>query len=339
MKKVIAFALAAAFGFGQPAAAQTTDELYEGAKKEGEVTWYVSQFSTGLAEDLGAMFSEKYPGISVNVIRATGQVIYARLAQDIRAGVAQADVFSGTDIGHLHELKSQNMLMEFTPPDADSVRAPFKDMEPGFWYATTANPTVMAYNTDQVSAEDAPKNWSDLTDPKWKGKVAVTHPGFSGGAGTWAGLMEKLYGDDYFTGLRDNDPYIGRSLIDPPTVIAAGERAVGIAVYSVAVRNKMQGNPIEIIYPTDGAKVSLGGTAILANAPHPNAAKLLLNFIIGPEASQRMVDNGMLPISAAVDPAPGVRPLEDIPAAELTEQEQVDGVQPVIEKWRDTFGG
>jgi len=339
MKRAIALAVAAVLSLGQAVKAQTVDELYEKAKEEGEVTWYVSQFSTGLAEELGAIFSEKYPGISVNVIRATGQVIYARLAQDVRAGVAQADVFSGTDLGHLHELLDQDMLMEFTPPDADTVRAPFKDMQPGYWYATTANPTVMAYNTDLVSAEEAPKNWTDLTDPKWKGKVAVTHPGFSGGAGSWAVLMEKLYGDEFFTALRDNDPYIGRSLIDPPTVIAAGERAVGIAVFSVAARNKMSGNPIEIIYPTDGSKVSLGGTAILANAPHPNAAQLFVNFIIGEDASARMVENGMQPISAAVNPAEGVRPLEEIPAAELSEEEQVEGVQPVIEKWRDIFGG
>lgn len=339
MKRLMALATAAALALGQTAAAQTADELYEAAKDEGEVTWYVSQFSTGLAEELGQMFSEKYPGIAVNVIRATGQVIYARLAQDVRAGVAQADVFSGTDLGHLHELRDQGMLMEFTPPDADSVRAPYKDMQPGFWYATTANPTVMAYNTDQVSAEEAPQNWTDLTDPKWKGKVAVTHPGFSGGAGSWAVLMKKLYGSDFFTGLRDNDPYIGRSLIDPPTVIAAGERAVGIAVFSVAARNKLSGNPIEIIYPTDGSKLSLGGTAVLSNAPHPNAAQLFVNFIIGEEASARMVENGMLPISAAVEPPAGVRSLEDIPTAELSEQELVEGVQPIIEEWRDTFGG
>lgn len=339
MKRLMTMAAAAALALGQSVTAQTTDELYEMAKEEGELTWYVSQFSTGLAEDLGQMFTEKYPGVTVNVIRATGQVIYARLAQDVRAGVAQADVFSGTDLGHLHELRDQNMLMEFTPPDADTVRGPFKDMQPGFWYATTANPTVMAYNTEQVTAEEAPKNWSDLTDPKWKGKVAVTHPGFSGGAGSWAVLMKKLYGDEFFTGLRDNDPYIGRSLIDPPTVIAAGERAVGIAVFSVAVRNKLSGNPIEIIYPTDGSKLSLGGTAVLANAPHPGAAQLFVNFIIGEEASERMVENGMLPISQAVEPPAGVRSLEDIPTADLSEEELVEGVQPIIEEWRDTFGG
>ncbi|MGR3321629.1 MAG: ABC transporter substrate-binding protein [Pseudooceanicola sp.] len=339
MKRAFALAVAAALTLGSTAGAQTEDELVAAAKEEGELTWYVSQFSTGLAEDLGAIFSEKYDGITVNVIRATGQVIYARLAQDVRAGVAQADVFSGTDLGHLHELRGQNMLMEFTPPGADSVRPPFKDMEPGFWYATTANPTVMAYNTDEVSAEEAPKNWTDLNDPKWKGKVAVTHPGFSGGAGSWAVLMNKMYGEGFFTGLRDNDPYIGRSLIDPPTVIAAGERSVGIAVFSVAARNKIAGNPIEIIYPTDGSKLSLGGTAVLANAPHPNAAQLFVNFLLGPEASQRMVENGMLPISAAVEPPEGVRSLEEIPTVVLSEEDLVEGVQPMIEKWRDIFGG
>ncbi|WP_160381600.1 ABC transporter substrate-binding protein [Pseudooceanicola pacificus] len=343
MKRILttaAFVLSAATA--PVAAADMSPEvqaLYEKAKEEGELTWYVAQFSTGLAEDMGAIFTEKYPGVKVNVIRATGQVVYARLAQDIRAGVAQADVFSGSDLGHLYELKKQGQLLEFTPPDADGVRAPFKDMQPGFWYATTANPSVMAYNTDQVSAEDAPTNWDDLTDPKWKGKLAITHPGFSGSAGSWAVLMKKLYGDEFFIGLRDNDPYIGRSMIDPPTVIAAGERAVGIAVFSVAVRNKLAGNPIEIVYPTDGAKLTFGGTAVLSSAPHPNAGQLFVNFLLGPEASQRQVENGLLPVSKDVAPPEGVRSLEEIPIADLSEEEVIEGVQPIIEEWRDIFGG
>lgn len=343
MKKLLttvalAFAAATAPALAQDMSPEV-QALYDAAKEEGELTWYVAQFSTGLAEDMGAIFTEKYPGVVVNVIRATGQVVYARLAQDVRAGVAQADVFSGSDIGHLHELKKQGQLMEFTPPDADTVREPFKDMQPGFWYATTANPTVMAYNTDQVSAEDAPKNWSDLTDPKWKGVLAVTHPGFSGSAGSWAVLMKKLYGHEFFEGIRDNDPYIGRSMIDPPTVIAAGERGVGIAVFSVAVRNKLAGNPIEIIYPTDGSKLTFGGTAVLANAPHPNAAKLFVNFMLGKEVSELQVKSGLLPVHKDVSPPEGVRSLEEIPLADLTEEEVVEGVQPIIEEWRDVFGG
>src|SRR5919108_1235562 len=74
--------------------------LYEAAKSEGSLTWYISHFSGEAAQDAARLFSEKYPGVQVNVVRTTAQVSYQRLNQDINAGVAQCDVYSSTDVGH-----------------------------------------------------------------------------------------------------------------------------------------------------------------------------------------------------------------------------------------------
>ncbi|MCB1743706.1 MAG: extracellular solute-binding protein [Gammaproteobacteria bacterium] len=322
----------------EPMSAAET-QLYEAARQEGELTWYVAQFGTSESEAMGQAFTARYPGIKVNVIRTTGQVAYARLMQDIRANVAQCDVFSATDVGHLVSLKADKKLLQFTPENAAKLRKPYLDMDPdGYYYTTSANPTIMVYNTNLVPAGEAPVNWTDLIDPKWKGKVAISHPGFSGSTGSWAVMMKKLYGIAFFEKLEKQDPLIGRSLIDPPTVLTAGERSIGISSLATATRLKLAGNPIEIVYPSDGAKLSLSGSAILANAPHPNAAQLFFNHLLSVEAAQLQVKQGQQPLRPEVSPPAGVKAIDEIAIGPLTEAEVIAGVQDVIVEWRDIFG-
>ena len=192
---------------------------------------------------------------------------------------------------------------------------------------------------DPVSAENAPTNWTDLNDPKWEGKIAVSHPGYSGSTGSWAVLMKKLYGSEFFEKLEALDPLIGRSLIDPPTVVTAGEREIGISSLATATRLKLSGNPLEIVYPEDGAKLTLSGTGILWNAPHPNAAKLFLNYLLSVRADELMVGQGQQPLRPEVAPPAGIKALDEIPLGELTEKEVVEQVPDIIVEWRDVFGG
>lgn len=314
-------------------------QLYEAAKKEGKLTWYVAQYSTKQSEDHAQQFSKRYPGVTVDVIRTTGQVAYARLTQDLRARAAQCDVFTGTDIGHYVTLKKSEQLMKFVPENHAKLRPAYKDLDAdGYYFTTSANPTVMIYNTKLVKKEDAPTNWPDLTDPKWANQVAVAHPGFSGSMGSWTVMMEKLYGWEFFEKLKKNNPLIGRSLLDPPTILNAGERAVGISSMTTATKLSLDGNPIAIVYPTDGVKLTLSATGILANAPHPNAAKLFANYLLSAENSATLVKWGAQPLNAEVSPPKGVLSIDEMKVGPLTEEEVVAKVPDAIERWRDTFG-
>lgn len=335
---VLAALLAASPAFAADMTPHET-ELYEAAKQEGELTWYVAQFGTEQAEEMGQAFTARYPGVRVNVIRTTGQVAYARLTQDLRAGVAQCDVFSATDLGHLVTLKSDGNLMQFDSENASQLRKPYLDLDPeGYYYTTSANPTVMVYNTNLVQASEAPKNWPDLVDPKWQGQVAVSHPGYSGSTGSWALLMKNLYGIEFLEKLEAQDPLIGRSLIDPPTVLTAGERSVGIGPLATSTRLKLAGNPIEIVFPEDGAKLTLSGTGIMANAPHPNAAKLFVEHLLSVQGAELQVKHGQQPLRPEVAPPAGVPALDEVPLAILSEDEVLAGVPDVIAEWRDIFG-
>ena len=98
-----------------------------------------------------------------------------------------------------------------------------RDPDPDhFWQISYLGLYLIIYNTQKVTAADAPKSWKDLLDPKWKGQIAVGHPGYSGAIGVMGVVLTKLYGWDYFETLEKNKPQIGRSSDDPVTLAECG---------------------------------------------------------------------------------------------------------------------
>lgn len=331
---VAAACLAAASAF-----AQSEQQLYEAAKKEGEVTWYVAHYSAEQAEAVGNAFTQKYPGVKVNVVRSTAQVAMQRLMQDLQNNAANCDVFSSTDVGHYVQLKKEKRFATFAPKNASSVQKAFQGIDPdGQYYTTSAGMVLITYNTELVKSEEAPKNWPDLLDPKWKGKVSVGHPAFSGYVGTWVVTMRKLYGWDYFEKLEKNDPQIGRSINDTVTMLQSKERAVAAGPDATTAKAASRGAPLALIYPTDGALLMISPSAVMANAPHPNAAKLFLEFLLSPEHSKVVVEYFGLSLHDSVPQAKGMKSASEAKVVRPTIEEIAEGIPEVIEDWRDVFG-
>jgi iron(III) transport system substrate-binding protein len=315
-------------------------ELYEAAKSEGEVTWYSGQYDAETSEAVGRAFGERYPGVRCNVVRSTSQVAFQRLSQDLRANVPQCDVLSSTNSGHFTFLKRAGSLTQYRPSSADGLLTPLRDIDPeNYFHVSFAGLFMLAHNTKLVSEAEAPKSWKDLTDPRWKDKLAVGHPGFSGAIGVWAVQMRKMYSWDYFKAIERNKPQIGRSSQDPVTALNAGERAIGVAVpLGTAAVSIQRGNPLRLIYPSEGVLATLSPSAIIANAPHPSAAKLFMEFQLGPGLSTVVRRFFNPPLRGDVPPPDGVRPLTEIELIAPTIDEQEKGVPEVRELWRDTFG-
>ena len=197
--------------------------LAAAALREGTLTWYVAQVDAQTAETMGRAFTQSYPGVNVGVIRTTGQVAYQRLLMDIKNHTPQCDVFSATDISHMPVLKERHELTEYAPGERRGAAAGVQGaVGPGFSYITNAARYFLIYNKDKVKPEDVPRAWTDLLDPKWKGRVATGHPAFSGCTGTWALGVKKVHGWEFFEKLAKNNPRIGRSAVDPMTLINAG---------------------------------------------------------------------------------------------------------------------
>jgi iron(III) transport system substrate-binding protein len=343
-RQVFAIGAGVALGRALPAAAQNLPaherDLYEAARREGEITWYSGQYNAETSEAVGRAFTERYPGVRCNVVRSTSQVAFQRLSQDARAGVAQCDVFSSTNSGHFTLLKREGRLMQFRPRNADELLPQIRVADPDNHFQTTfLGLFLMAHNTQKVREADAPKGWTDVLDPKWRDQLAVGHPGFSGAIGVWAVQMRKMYTWDYFRRLERNRPQIGRSSQDPVTLMNAGERSVGVAVpLGTVMLSISRGNPLRVIYPTEGTLATIAPSAIPRNAPHPNAAKLFMEYQASAPMSEVIRRFYSEPLRADVQQAEGARPLDQVTLLAPSLEEQEKGVPEVREAWRDTFG-
>ena len=328
-----------------PARAQTLlpheAALHDAAKREGQVTWYTGQMQAEPSEAIGRAFTARFPGIAVSVVRSTSQVAFQRLSQDMRARVSQCDVFSSTDHGHCTFLKREGRLMEYRPQNAAGlIEAARRAADPdGFFQPTYLGLYAMARHSANVLEADAPKSWRDLTDARWRGRIAIGHPGYSGAVTAWCLVMQKAYGWDYLKQLERNKPLIGRSSADPVTAINVGERVVGAALStSTALLSISRGNPITVIYPTDATLAVPAPTGAMKDAPHPNAARLFMEFATSPayhEAARPFFAESLRP---EVPPLPGARPLDSIPLVSPTPEEVEAGAAEVKERWRDIFG-
>jgi iron(III) transport system substrate-binding protein len=313
--------------------------LEEAARKEGSLTWYVAQMSGEAAEDMGRVFTRKYPGISVTVIRTTGQVAYQRLLQELKNSTPQCDVFCFTDISHYPALKARKALAEYSPQNAGALAPPFQGLgDPGFYIPATASLQIMVYHTKNVKPEDVPQNWTDLLDPKWKGRIATGHPAFSGYFGQWVVAMRKLYGWEFFEKLAKQNPRIGRSGNDPIAMLNAGESLIGTGPVSTSVQNIEKGNPIGFIYPADGTLLCFGPASVMAAAPHPNAARLFLEWLLSEDYARACVKWHLEPVRAVAPQMEGTKRLSEIKLIRLTPAEIAKDVPEVIEAWRNTFG-
>ncbi len=319
------------------AAAAPSDEetLYADARKDGKVAWWTSHYALSAAEAVRDAFLAKYPGIQVEFIRQTAQVIYQRLSQNLKARVRELDVFASTDEAHYVTLKKQGALAPYTPPGISNLPKTFQDIDPDRTYHVGALGLVLINYRAKLA--NVPQKWTDLLDEKWQGKISLGHPGFSGYVGNWVVAMWDKYGWDYFTKLAKNKPKIARSIFDTVTDIVSGERAVGAGPDNLSLESKAKGNPIDIQFPSDDSILIVSPIAIMKDAPHPNAAKLFENFFYTREYSQAIAKTFNYPLRSDV-PAPSGVPLDKVKWYRNKAERVEKGIPDAIAKWRETFG-
>lgn len=282
---LVALGLALSF-----ASAAAQDARVEAAKKEGKVVWYTS-LALPSAEKVAKLFEAAYPGIKVEVQRTGSQRILQRVMQELQANIKNADVIHTSDAGHFVLLKEKKLLMKYTPAGVDGFPSGFKDKD-GYYYGLRATVNVIAYNSKLIPANEAPRTWKDLLDPKWKGKMVTAHPGYSGVIATHVLALVHLHGWDYWKQLAQNKLMLVQSAVDPAGVVASGERPIAVdGGHYTFYQTRKKGNPVEIVFPKEGVPLVVSPSAIASFAPHPNAARLFTDFIFSRELQQVLADS------------------------------------------------
>jgi iron(III) transport system substrate-binding protein len=296
-----------------PPAEAITPQLIEAAKKEGKVVWYTS-IDLSVAEKISGSFKEKFGGIELRVERTGAERVFQRIGQEYASNVHAVDVANSSDASHLLEWKKQGILLPYVPEDVAKYYKPEHRDADGTYAGFRATLSPIAYNTKLVKAEDAPTSFKDLLDPKWKSKIVKAHPGYSGNILTATFEMVRDIGWEFYENLAKQNVMQVQSATDPPKKLALGERSVMAdgTEYNVFIL-KESGQPVEVVYPTEGTPFSTGPNGIFKAAPNPNAAKLFQNYCFTPEAQQIVVEaGGLRSLHAQVKDRPGRKPLADI---------------------------
>ena len=277
-----------------PPAEPVTPALIEAAKKEGKVVWYTS-IDLKLSEQIGKAFEAKYPGVSCRVERSGAERLLQRITQEYSANVHAVDVVNSSDASLLVYWKDQGMLAPYVPEDVAKFYPPqHKDVD-GTFASFRVFLCIIAYNTNLVKKEEAPKSFADLLLPQWKGKIDKAHPGYSGTIMTATYQTSRDLGWGYFEKLAQQNVLQVQSAADPPKKIALGERAVMADGNEYNIfQLKEKGRPVEPVYATEGSPLIIGPNGIFKSSPNPNAAKLFQSFCFSRDAQQLIIDVGGL---------------------------------------------
>src|SRR4051812_25302401 len=180
-----------------PAATAITPDLIKAAQKEGRLNYYTS-IDLPVAQPIARAFEAKFPGISVKVERSGAERIFQRISQEYASKIHAVDVVNSSDAAHFVVWKRDGLLAPYVPEDV-ALHYPKEHKDPdGLFASWRVWLCVIGYNTKLVKAEDAPKSFKDLLDPRWSGKIVKAHPGYSGTILTATFQIARDIGWDYF---------------------------------------------------------------------------------------------------------------------------------------------
>jgi iron(III) transport system substrate-binding protein len=265
------------------------DTLVAAARREGEVTFYVSV--AGFGERIVDGFTKKY-GIKTQFIRLSTAPLLQRYSSEAAAGNISADFMLASNVPNSF-VKEGIQQGWFDPiskvgiPALDSGEFPAKFTD-GLTATVSILPWIMVYNTERVKAADAPKDWRDALRPQFKGQVLLSDPRSADAYyDLWTLLLDRL-GEGYVTGVRAQGPRVFPSGVPATQALAAGEGMVLIATSAPSVNAmKAKGAPLEIVMPDlDTGIESMIFMTARSKAKHPNAARLLAQYLLSPEGNK-----------------------------------------------------
>lgn len=275
-------------------------KLIDGAKREGEVIWYTTM-TLDQSKQVVDRFQNRYPFIKPTLFRTGGGPLLNKITTEARGGRHAWDVLVGRGEMVL-PLAERKLLASYRSPETKMIDDPLVDKE-GYWTAYYINTYVLGWNTKMVKKQDVPKSYEALINPKWKGgQISVDTEAYGmlqGLAGVWG--KEKAVA--YFKRLAALDPVPKRGNTERVMMAVAGEYPLLLAYNQTIQRMTSRGAPIDWL-PLEPAVVQVNPAMVAAKAPHPNAARLFIDFLLSKEGAELLRSFQRIPVRKDVEPDP-----------------------------------
>ncbi len=273
-----------------PAGAQSTMEK---AKKEGKVTWY-SSLTLKISQEVCNLFNSKNLGIKCELHRDGSSKLYRRYRQEARGKIFRADVIHTSNIGQFILMHDKlKFITPYKPKGTEGFLPNFKT-EDGRWTILRASVMVPVYNTKLVKPGQVPTSYLDFLKPEWKNKLVVADPNYGGFATITMIALVNKFGLDYYEKLVANNPRRWGSAAGTLTLVERGEALMTTGAVAYTTYNHIKkGEPIKMVLPKEGVPFVSSPAAVLAKAPHPNAAKVFVDFLFSLEVQQLLANRGL----------------------------------------------
>ncbi len=275
-------------------------KVIEGAKKEGKISYWTTMNMEQSIKVVQA-FHKKYPFIKAELYRSGGDAMLNKILAENRAGRNAWDVTvaTGDKFSLLHKRKIVGL---YRSAEAKNIVPDLVDKN-GYWTGYYVNPYALGYNTQMVKKEDVPKTYEDLLKPKWKGgKISIDNTAY-----TFLFGLIMAWGEEkavaYFKKLAAQEPVPMRGNTNRVALTMAGEFPLIIAYAPTIQRSTSKGAPIDWV-PLEPVPVQVNAVLFSANAPHPNAGKLFIDFMLSEQGQQQIVGFQRIPTRRGMDPNP-----------------------------------
>ncbi|HET9786841.1 MAG TPA: extracellular solute-binding protein, partial [Pyrinomonadaceae bacterium] len=346
VKVLITFTLVVPLVVGACTGRQGSPNSQSGAKApSAEVTVYVSTDRV-FSEPILTNYEQK-TGTKVNAVYDTEETKSTGLANRLLAekNNPQADVFWSNEPVRTLVLKKRGVLSPYKSPNADGIPPTFRDPE-SYWTGFSARSRVIVYNTNLVKPDEAPKSVIDLANPRWKAQVAIADPRFGSTSFHVAALYAELgdeRADEFFRKLKANDVKIVSSNSVVRDMVARGEVKVGLTDtddVNVALEDKQ---PVAMIFPDHdgmGVPVMPNMVSMIAGAPHAEAAKNLIDYLLSAEVERMLAqsDAVQIPLRTGVEGPKNIPPISSFKPMTLDYGRAADRVEDVTLRLQPILG-
>ena len=313
-----------------------TGPVWAQGKPEASVVVY-SAADSDMVNSVVAAFEKKNPGIKAStVVAGTGEIIKRMEAEKERPLGDVGWSFGPEAIGDKKGL--------FEPYLSGEAGSFFPGQVPAdrIWTPFTTMPYVIMYNKKLVSEAEKPIAWKDVLDAKWKGKVAYADATKSGSSYTLLVTWLTIYGKNE-AGWKFVEDLLRQCKVLPKSSmtyqgVANGEYPIGLTFEQAAFEYLKGGAPIGLIYPSEGTAITLDGSAVIKNAPHPNAAKLFLDFTVSKEMQDLMVEKfGRRSVRKDVGSPAGLPVLDKIKAISYDLEYAAKNREQLLKRFQDAL--
>ena len=276
--------------------AERMTRLYEAAKAEGKVALY-SSLNTDDAKVILPKFEARYPGVKVDHTRSTGEQLVVRVVTEQKAGQNLFDVFDSSSF-QVKYIIDQGYTQTYRVAYAEDIPAEGRDAQ-GTWIANRGVPLVIGFNTQKGVRVGDIKGWADLCDKRYEGRIAVE----TGDVVVYTALR-KHYGDAEAQRIvrcvGANKPSLRSGHTEIDNLLPAGEFAVTFASHSYRLATLKYERNAPVDWVKDVIILDLAGMALASKPPHPNAARLFMEWLVSPEGQTAVAGTGRPPASTKV---------------------------------------